>query len=279
MLQQRILTALVLLAIVLPALWYPGGAPFAALALLLLTAAAWEWGRLNGLGMAAALAVGGACAALCTTAWAAGWLHRPQPYLWLGAAAGWVLAGAALLHGGVAAWRRIPAPLRLAAGVLALWLAWLAAAQARHLGIGFLLSVLLLTWTADIAAYLAGRSVGGRFIPRKLAASISPGKSWEGAIAGLLATLLLAGVWGVLDDAASAHSLYARLWADYGLWGLLAAVAGLTAMSVVGDLLESLVKRSAGAKDSSTLLPGHGGVLDRLDALLPTLPLAMLLAS
>jgi len=275
MLAQRIITAAVLLLILLPALCYPGGAAFAALALLLIGAAAWEWGRLNGLNMAAALALGGVCAALCAASWVAGWLHQALPRVWLAAAVFWTLAAAVLLRGGVALWQRVAQPLRLFAGVLLLWLAWLAAAQARQVGIGFLLSVLALVWVADIAAYLAGRRFGGKFIARKLAAHISPGKSWEGALAGVLAAALLAAVWALLDDAATGASLYARLRAAHSMAALLAAVVWLALMSVAGDLLESLLKRSAGVKDSSALLPGHGGVLDRIDALLPVLPIAM----
>ena len=161
-------------------------------------------------------------------------------------------------------------------------LAWLALAQARVLGINFLLSVLLLVWVADISAYFAGRAFGGRFSQGKLAPAISPGKSWEGVWGGMAGVVLLSLVWAGLDSAGSSAfsgSLYARLLTQHGVFFMLIAVIFLTAMSVVGDLVESLIKRSAGVKDSSRLLPGHGGVLDRVDALLPALPLAMMLAS
>ncbi|MEP6790567.1 MAG: phosphatidate cytidylyltransferase, partial [Ramlibacter sp.] len=192
----------------------------------------------------------------------------------------WVLAGAWLLRGGVAGWPTIPMTVRLVAGVLALWVAWLAASQARAIGINFLLSVLVLIWVADIFAYFAGRAFGLKFTSGKLAPAISPGKSWEGVWGGMAGVVLLAACWVFADGklGAGVPSLYSRL-AFQGWWLLLIAVLFLAAMSVVGDLVESLVKRSAGAKDSSNLLPGHGGVLDRVDALLPTLPLAMMLAS
>ena len=119
----------------------------------------------------------------------------------------------------------------------------------------------------------AGRTIGGP----KLAPSISPGKSWEGVWGGMAGVLALCIAWLLLD--ATGESLYARLAAQHGLVVTLLSMVFLAALSVVGDLVESLVKRSAGAKDSSGLLPGHGGVLDRVDALLPTLPLAMMLAS
>ena len=280
MLKQRIITALVLLAILLPALFWPTPAPFAVVALILIAAAAWEWGRLNGLAQAGSVAAAAACLLLCAASWYAGLLGRPVPLLWSVAGALWVLAGAWLLRAGVAGWPGMPRALRLAGGVIALWLAWLAVAQAREIGVNFLLSILVLVWVADISAYFAGRTFGLKFTKNKLAPSISPGKSWEGVWGGMLGVLVLALVWTAADRASGATvpSLYTRL-AGAGWWLLVIAALFLAAMSVVGDLVESLVKRSAGAKDSSKLLPGHGGVLDRVDALLPTLPLAMMLAS
>lgn len=280
MLKQRIITALVLLAILLPALFYPAAEPFIAIVLVLIAAGAWEWGRLNGCGQPASLALALACLALCALAWQAGWLVQPMAWLWSLWGAAWVLGGAWLLRAGVAGWPRIPRAVRLAGGLVALWLAWLAVAQARVMGINFLLSVLLLVWMADIAAYFAGRAFGLKFTSSRLAPSISPGKSWEGVWGGMVGVVVLAVAWVAADRHfnASSASLYTHL-AAAGWWLLLVAVVFLAALSVVGDLVESLVKRSAGAKDSSGLLPGHGGVLDRVDALLPTLPLAMMLVS
>ncbi len=177
-------------------------------------------------------------------------------------------------------WSSVPAGLRWAGGIAALWATWLAVAQARVIGVNFLLSILVLVWVADIAAYFAGRAFGGRFSRGKLAPSISPGKSWEGVWGGMVGVVLLALIWRWVDQAwqLQVPSLYSRL-GQQGDWFLWLAVLFLAAMSVVGDLVESLIKRSAGVKDSSGLLPGHGGVLDRVDALLPTLPLAMMLIS
>lgn len=277
MLKQRVITALVLLAILLPALFYPTAIPFCALAVVLISAGAWEWGRLNGYGPLASLGAGFACVVLCAMAWDLGMLEQPLPLLWRLAGAAWVLVGAWLLRGGVAGWPRIPRPVRLVVGVLALWLAWLAVAQARFMGIEFLLSLLLLVWVADIGAYFAGKGLGGRFSKGKLAPAISPGKSWEGVWGGMAGVLVLCIAWVALDS--TGNSLYARLAAQYGLPVTLLAMVFLAAFSVVGDLVESLVKRSAGAKDSSGLLPGHGGVLDRVDALVPVLPLALMLVT
>ena len=280
MLKQRIITAVVLLAILLPALFWPTPVPFIVVTLVLIGAAAWEWGRLNGLVQAGSVATAAVCLALCAVSWWAGLLGRPLPLLWAIAGACWVLAGAWLLRGGVAGWPHVPRAMRLVFGVLALWAAWLGIAQAREIGVNFLLSVLVLVWVADIFAYFAGRTFGLKFTRNKLAPAISPGKSWEGVWGGMAGVVVLAIAWTLADGSrhAAVPSLYSRL-AAHGWWLLVIGAVFLAAMSVVGDLVESLVKRSAGMKDSSQLLPGHGGVLDRVDALLPTLPLAMMLAS
>jgi phosphatidate cytidylyltransferase len=280
MLKQRVITAVVLLAILLPALFWPSPIPLAVVTLLMLAAGAWEWGRLNGLGQAASVGAAVACLLLCGASWSAGLLERPMPVLWSIAGALWVLAGAWLLRAGVAGWPHIPRAVRLIAGILALWLAWLAVVQARVFGINFLLSVLALVWVADIAAYAAGRAFGLKFTKSKLAPTISPGKSWEGVWGGMAGVLVLAFAWTVGDRAwqAGNPSLFTRL-AESGWWLLVIAAVFLASMSVLGDLVESLIKRAAGVKDSSHLLPGHGGVLDRVDALLPTLPLAMMLVT
>ena len=282
MLRQRVITAVVLLAILLPALFYRTALPFCAVALVLIAAGSWEWGRLNGCAQGLSVALAFACVLLCGLSWYAGLLDKPLPTLWALAGGSWVLAGAWLLRQGVPGWPRIPKGVRLLGGLVALWLAWLAVAQARIIGINFLLSVLLLVWVADIFAYFAGRAFGGRFTQGKLAPSISPGKSWEGVWGGMVGVVALSLVWAGLDSGipnAFSGSLYAHLWEQHGAAVMVVAVVFLAAMSVVGDLVESLIKRSAGVKDSSRLLPGHGGVLDRVDALLPALPLAMMLAS
>ncbi len=204
----------------------------------------------------------------------------PLKELWLFSGSVWVLLGAWLLHGGTRVWSRLPQALRLVGGVSALVIAWLAVAQARMIGINFLFSVLVLVWVADIFAYFFGRTFGGRWFDRKLAPTISPGKTWEGACGAMLGVVGCALVWNAVDAKAQmvVPSLYTRLSEVHWAFMVL-AVLFLASMSIVGDLVESLFKRSAGVKDSSGLLPGHGGVLDRVDALLPTLPLAMMFAS
>ena len=281
MLKQRVITALILLAILLPALFYTGSTvPFAALMLLFMAAGAWEWGRLNGFAQAGSIGLGALCTFLCAASWWAGWLDQSLSTVWLIAGSLWVLGGVLLLRAGVVGWPHIPGAVRLIGGVLALWLAWMAVVQARNIGINFLLSVLVLVWVADIFAYFAGRTFGLKFTKNKLAPSISPGKSWEGVWGGMAGVVVLALVWSWADRhyGAAVPSFYTVL-QSRGTWFLLLAAVFMAAMSVVGDLVESLIKRSVGVKDSSGLLPGHGGVLDRIDALLPTLPLAMMLSS
>ena len=280
MLRQRVITAIILLAILLPAMFYTTPVPFCAVALVLIAAGGWEWARLNACTSPVSILLGLVVAALCGMSWFAGLLGKPLPLLWTLAGGAWVLMGGALLRAGVAGWPQIPRVLRLFGGMAVLWLAWLAVAQARVIGVQFLLSVLLLVWVADIAAYAAGRTLGGKFTRRKLAPAISPGKSWEGVWGGMTGVVLLAFGWVLLEASGYAvfsGSLYARLWTQHGVLVMLIGVIFLAAMSVVGDLVESLIKRSAGVKDSSGLLPGHGGVLDRVDALLPAVPLAMML--
>lgn len=284
MLKQRVITAIVLLAVLLPAMFYATPVPFCAVALVLIAAGAWEWGRLNAFGSIVSLFLGLAMGVLCGLTWYVGLLEKPLPLLWTLAGGAWVLMGGALLRVGVKGWPRIPKALRLLGGMAALWLAWLAVAQARVMGVEFLLSVLLLVWVADIAAYAAGRVWGGRFTQGKLAPAISPGKSWEGVWGGMAGVVVLSFGWLLLNHwftgsagTGLSGALYSRLWVQHGTLVMLVGVSFLAVMSVVGDLVESLVKRSAGVKDSSGLLPGHGGVLDRVDALLPALPLAMML--
>ena len=212
---------------------------------------------------------------------ALGLLAQPLPVLWTVAGAAWVLAGAWLLRGGVPAGRGFRGACAWWAACWRCGLAWLAVAQARVIGINFLLSVLVLVWVADIFAYFAGRAFGLQVHQGQAGARHQPGQELgrrvgrHGRRAGAGRGL------GLRRRAAAGARCPAstRGWPRAGWWLLLLAVLFLAAMSVVGDLVESLIKRSAGAKDSSDLLPGHGGVLDRVDALLPTLPLAMMLAS
>lgn len=272
MLKQRVITAVILLALLLPALFYPSPTPFNAITLLLIAAAGWEWARLNGCEQQSALVWGGVLGSVLAALWLTVGLSAAGPWMWWIAGGFWLLLTPWLLKQGISGWPLVPRSLRLGVGWALIGLAWWAMAQAREQGIGMLLSILLLVWVADVAAYFGGKALGRR----KLAIHISPGKSWEGAISGALGVLVLAFAWNAWWPDPSSPTLFTHLFA----WGwplAVLAVLLLTAMSVTGDLVESLVKRSAGMKDSSHLLPGHGGVLDRVDALLPVLPVAMML--
>jgi phosphatidate cytidylyltransferase len=276
MLRQRVITALVLLALLLPALFAASPWPFALLSLLMVAAGAWEWARLNGLQGVAAWASAGLLAVLGLAWLGRGPVPELLPQLWWLVFAGWVLGGCLILRLGVAGWPSLGGGLRWALGMAILSAAWLAMLQARVMGLGFLLSVFCLVWAADIAAYFGGRAWGRR----KLAPAISPGKSWEGVASGMAGVLLLAVLWLWLVEPhlpAAQGSLFGVLLGRSGPLVMALGLLFLSAASVVGDLVESLVKRAAGAKDSSGLLPGHGGVLDRIDALLPVLPMAIAL--
>jgi phosphatidate cytidylyltransferase len=288
MLKQRVITALIMLVIVIPTLLYPNAWSFCLLALVFMAAGAWEWARMNGLKESGAVYFAGFFVLGSALSWYLGFLNMALPTVWIIASGLWVLGSAWLLSAGVAGWSKIPESLRRVSGLIALWLAWLAVCQARIQSVNFLMSVLCLVWAADTFAYFSGRTWGGKFSKNKLAPTISPGKSWEGVWGGVVGVFLLAAAWVWADShwlnagqsamQNGTTSLYTRLNSQHGVL-MAVALLFLTAMSVVGDLIESLIKRSAGVKDSSALLPGHGGVLDRMDALLPTLPIAMMLAS
>lgn len=278
MLKQRIITALALLAVLLPALFADSPQAFLLLSILMIGAGAWEWGNMNGLSQRLSLFSGLICIVMCALAWRADWTTHTDAWVWWLAGASWVGLTAWMLQRGVQGWALWPRHLRWSLGLIMLWLAWLAMAQARTASVQMLLSIFCVVWAADVFAYFCGRALGGKIIKRKLAASVSPGKSWEGAIGGLVGVFVLANGWMYLAQNYQwpGTNLFTHMM-SHGLFLWTLSLVFLTAMSVVGDLVESLVKRSAGVKDSSNLLPGHGGVLDRLDALLPTLPIALML--
>jgi phosphatidate cytidylyltransferase len=275
MLRTRVLTAIALLPVILGMLFAAGAAAWAAFALAIALLASWEWSRLCG------FRPGGRRAFLLLSAVIAGalllaYLRAPGRVFtnlaeasFVAAAYFWVFAVPAWL-----ALRLRPEPwVSGLAGLFVVWPLWAALVVLREASPWVLLAIAALVWVADIAAYFAGH----RFGRRKLAPGISPGKTWEGVIGALLGVL----VYGtVLDVATHAWAgpltpLFASAW---GLATVLAMLV-LVAVSVLGDLFESWMKRCAGRKDSSRLLPGHGGVLDRIDALLPVLPAAMAISS
>ena len=277
MLKTRIITAVVLLAVLLPVLFFNYFPAFAFVVTLFVGAAIWEGARLFGLGATAARVAGVAAAVLfvlllnyqgqpggARSLFAVAsllWLIRYAPSLGLGlpplkGAANWALS------------------VTFSFAVFACFFAIVE--LYRHSPV-YLLSVMVLVWIADIGAYFSGKAFG----KRKLAPSISPGKSWEGAIGGAIAVLAIASLSIVLAAGAPwlQDTFAYKLQARFG-WALtLLALLVVVAASVIGDLFESQLKRRAAIKDSSNLLPGHGGVLDRVDALIPVLPLAALIGA
>jgi phosphatidate cytidylyltransferase len=286
MLALRIATALVMLVVLVGTLMAPSRTPFAVLMLLLVAACAWEWARLNGwLGARAWVPV------VVTVASVGLWLHgvlqgtllrtdaSSGAAAWAVAGAAWLLGSAFSLRSGVQAWRAWPAGVRLALGVVMFVVTWFAVVRLHGWGMNTLLSTLCIVWACDTGGYFGGKSLGGKvFGPGKLAPSISPSKTWEGVVSGLVAVLVVALIWALIVDTrlpVDSPSIFTRLALAWGWPAMLLGVTLLAVMGILGDLVESLVKRAAGAKDSSRLLPGHGGVLDRVDALLPVLPMAV----
>ncbi|MDY0330377.1 MAG: phosphatidate cytidylyltransferase [Thiomonas sp.] len=275
MLRQRVLTALVLMALLLPTLFWRDPLPFALLTLAFCAVGMGEWARLAGYRGWGILTFWASIWAVMAVALL--WLLQQQAWelaatwLWLACGTAWLLAlGLSLPRAHLPAVLAHPLALALL-GFLLLQAAWLALVQLRMQGALFMLSLLALVWVADIAAYFGGRAWGHR----KLAPSISPGKTRAGAWSALAATLFYAVVCVSLTPL---HPNYfSQLETRFGWVGLVFWVVVLLAFAIGGDLFESLLKRAAGQKDSGKLLPGHGGVLDRIDSLLPVLPLALLL--
>ena len=274
MLKTRIVTALVLLAVLLPVLYSNNPTAFAVVASLFFGAAIWECFRLFNPGAKSAVAI----AVAWTLAFAYAFFLREQgdPTFWFAIGALlWALRFAPTLKLGLPPLSSTPNTLLSLLYAISLVACFAAIVMLFQYSALFLLSVLVIVWSADIFAYVCGKTFGRT----KLAPSISPGKSWEGAIGGGVVTLLLASLTVLAGGDALANTFAVRVHASFGWLGMLAVIALIVVASVVGDLFESQLKRRAGMKDSSNLLPGHGGVLDRIDALVPVLPLAALIAT
>ncbi|WP_020656597.1 phosphatidate cytidylyltransferase [Massilia niastensis] len=274
MLKTRILTALVLLAVLLPVLYSNNFTAFAVVASAFFGAAIWESFRLFNPGSSRALVI----ALFWTAAFAyAFFIANPNaPTFWFSISVlVWALRFVPSLKLGLP-------PLNSAANTflsliyaIAVVGCFAAIVTLFSYSALYLLSVMAIVWFADIFAYFSGKAFG----KRKLAPSISPGKSWEGAIGGCIAVLVLAAATVLFGGTALANTFAVRVQASVGWAGMFAVLILVVAASVVGDLFESQLKRRAGMKDSSNLLPGHGGVLDRIDALVPVLPLAALIGA
>lgn len=257
MLKQRILTALVLLPVALAGFFLLDGWAFALFVGAVIVLGAWEWARLAGFTSQTSRLSFAALVGLLLV----GLYVCPFLSVWvLGFGLGWWLLAVGLVAGFPASSRYWQGRFRRSLiGLLILLPAWqgLVLLKSWTHANQLIIAVMLLVWCADIGAYFVGK----RFGRRKLAPRVSPGKSWEGLLGGLSASLSLTLLAGLLDD--------------WELSGLLLALSGATLVvfsSVLGDLTESMFKRQAGIKDSSQLLPGHGGVLDRIDSLTAAVP-------
>ncbi|MYM67005.1 phosphatidate cytidylyltransferase [Pseudoduganella sp. FT55W] len=281
MLKTRIITAVVLLAVLLPVLFFNYFPAFALVVTLFVGAAVWEGARLFGIGESKARVAGFVGGALFVAL-----MYSAKPgsvnALYGVAALLWIIRYAPTLGlglpqlGGAANWSLA---ITFTFAVFAAFFAIVGLYLHSPL---YLLSVMVLVWIADIGAYFSGKAFG----KRKLAPTISPGKSREGAIGGAIAVLVIASVSVLLAGAGDTgaapwlqDTFSYKLHARFG-WGLTLLILLVIVMfSVIGDLFESALKRRIGFKDSSNLLPGHGGVLDRVDALIPVLPMAALVTS
>ena len=274
MLKTRVVTALVLLAILLPVLYFNNFTAFALVATVFFGAAIWECFRLFNPTSSKALVVAGFWTAAC--AWAFFGPSQPNPVFWYAISLLlWALRFAPSLKVGLPPLDSTANTLLSVVYAVSLVGCFAAIVALFAYSPLYLLSVMAIVWAADIFAYFSGKAFG----KRKLAPSISPGKSWEGAIGGGIAVLLIATLVIVFAGPALANTFPVRVQASLGWAATYAILVLIVAASVVGDLFESQLKRRAGMKDSSNLLPGHGGVLDRIDALVPVLPLAALIGA
>jgi phosphatidate cytidylyltransferase len=256
LLRTRVVTAVMVLVVLLGMLFFAPASAWSLFTLAVALVACWEWSRMSGLaarGQSIYLFLSGALGAAFWLAY-----QRDPTGVFAEAATRAFLCSAVFWIVFVPMWlARLarPSPFACAiAGWLVMWPTWFAFVTLRDAGPWLLLAVAALVWIADIAAYFTGRAFGRR----KLAPAISPGKTWEG-VYGALAGVAVYGV--VLYTLGSSLAV-------------IPAMLVLAALSIVGDLFESWMKRGAGLKDSSGLLPGHGGILDRIDALTSTLPVA-----
>lgn len=251
----RIITAVVVLLAFLPATFLLPNSGWVILALLLTMTAAYEWARLSGLGTAAAATFAGLVA--ISSLVLAGF--EPAKVVVYGCAGlFWILIAPYLLLKRTHMQRPVLSSLL---GLILLPAVFSALVELREISAAILLTVMAVAWISDSMAYFTGRAIGRH----KLAPLISPGKTWEGVAGGLI---------GVTLYAIICFELGWKLTYSMSRGQMVLLWLALAAAGIVGDLFESLMKRSAGVKDSGKILPGHGGVLDRVDALLPILPLA-----
>lgn len=269
MLKQRILTAIILIPLVIYGILYLPSAIVALILAAILLQGAWEWSRMAGL----------------TLAWQRSiyvlTILMLMVYFWSGVdkltmintlspivLTGWVIAALWIFFPAVLSQRSIIAILvKLLAGAFVIVMAWFALISMHvqlHQGPLWILYFMGLIWVADSGAYFSGKAFG----LHKLAPAVSPGKTWEG-VAGALVTVAVYGLLGFYWLPVEKSQLIE----------LVAVSLFLVPVSVLGDLFESLMKRHSGIKDSGGLLPGHGGVMDRMDSMTAVFPITMWLTT
>ncbi len=263
MLKDRVTTALILLALFLAALFMLPTLGWAALIVVVVQQASVEWSNLAKLTGTTAKAYWWATLALmCGIVWfdsstSAAQQMVPHMMIYGLSLVLWLLVPVWMLVG----WKIDQPPLLILVGWALLIPTGLAMMDLRQYSPWLLLGIMVLVWVADTTAYFVGRKFG----KNKLAPRISPGKTWEGVIGALIgASAYVVLVWSF----SGYHKYYAFI------PNILLASWCWVGLAILGDLFESAVKRQAGVKDSGALLPGHGGLLDRIDALTSTLPLA-----
>jgi len=275
MLKTRVVTAAVLIPLTLAALFGLGPRAWGVVTLAVVAIAASEWANLAGyrrpawtLFVLGTIGIGAALLFAPGSGFGAtgGWPEAVPLFICATATLFWLLVAPAWL---AARWR-VESKLALAAiGWLVLIAAWVALVQIQTRSPSLLLALMAVVWIADTAAYFTGRAFGRR----PLAPAISPGKTWEGVYGALAAIVVYALAWLMFAPAAGGGQ--ASSFGSAAVW--VALLLALAAVSIVGDLFESLLKRQRGVKDSGRILPGHGGVLDRIDALLAAMPPAALI--
>ena len=266
MLKTRVITVLLLLLPFLAALFYLPVQGWALLVLLITAYAAKEWARLAQMRKSDELLFVIAVIASCLVLIPVLKLFDKVPAddlslaIYAVSLAFWLLAAPLWL---IYKWRLNKSWLALS-GLLVLAAAWLALVQLREIAALLILWLLSVVWVADTAAYFCGKKFG----KRKLVPDISPGKTLEGVYGAFFAV----SVYAIAIIAINGNHNVSAFGKAVPAYLLLAAHWFITGLSIIGDLFESLLKRQAGVKDSGTILPGHGGVLDRIDGLISTLP-------
>ena len=265
MLKQRILTALILAPIMIGGIFYLPVPEFMIFIGVITALGAWEWANLSGITNKVGRVVYAAVVGLILLGLQHFDLEQESEVLY-GALVWWVLALILVAtHPKLTPlWKSTP--VRLLMGLVILVPMWVGFVQIKSYPYSdyLMLYVMFLVWGADVGAYFAGRTFG----KRKLAPNVSPGKTWEGVYGGLATTMLFAVIAGLILQSKTMMDLSVKQWVL-----LFAITLAVTVVSVVGDLVESMVKRHRGIKDSSNLLPGHGGVMDRIDSMTAALPI------